>query len=80
LGKVGELDYCLYDFEIYPCAYVKTLEMHSKVSVFATGKLISVGAKIERHAAEDLLAKRARLDTILFLASYVMKQITIAEF
>lgn len=28
--------------------------MHSKVSVFSTGKMISLGTKHERHAEEDL--------------------------
>lgn len=34
--------------------YVQTPQMHSKVSVFATGKMISIGTKTEKQARQDL--------------------------
>jgi TATA-box binding protein (TBP) (component of TFIID and TFIIIB) len=54
-AKAGRLQYCLYDLDIYRCIYVKSdFYMHSKVSVFTTGKMISVGTKSEKHARQDL--------------------------
>lgn len=54
LAKVGRLPCCLYDLAIYHCAYLKSPDMYSKVSIFATGKMISIGTKDERQASHDL--------------------------
>jgi len=64
----------LYDTAIYQCAYLKDENTHGKVSVFASGRTISVGAKSYRSAREDLayclkrlvclgLIHRTRLET-----------------
>src|SRR5271156_2822177 len=74
LVRVGRLPHCKYDAAIYSCAYVQSPMMHSKVSVFRTGKMISVGTRHEKRAADDLnfvcdylagkgLIKRQELDT-----------------
>ena len=54
LARAGRLRDCLYDPHIYHCVYVKTPEMYSKVSVFRSGKMISTGTKLEKHAKHDL--------------------------
>ena len=54
LQKVGQLVYGMYDQNIYPAAYIKIPGMSGKVTVFHSGKLISVGAKTESQAIKDL--------------------------
>ena len=54
LERVGRLPHCKFDIATYHCAYVKSPKMHSKVSVFRTGKMISIGTRTEKQAAEDL--------------------------
>jgi TATA-box binding protein (TBP) (component of TFIID and TFIIIB) len=39
----------------YHCVYVRTPQMHSSVSVFNSGKMISFGTKCEEHARQDLI-------------------------
>lgn len=43
-----------YDLAIYPCAYLKDHLTKGKVSIFASGKLISIGTKNPRDASADL--------------------------
>lgn len=62
LDLVGRLDHASFNSKIYPCAYLKTASMHSKVSVFSSGKMISVGTKSEEDAKQDLQ------DTATYLA------------
>jgi len=52
LGKATSLDLVLKGN--YHCVYVRTPQMHSSVSVFNSGKMISVGTKCEEHARQDL--------------------------
>ena len=52
--RTGKLPYCKYDPGVYRCVYVSSPKMYSKVSVFRTGKMISVGTKSERQARHDL--------------------------
>lgn len=54
LGEVGRLQDALYDFDIYPCAYFKHPSMFCKVSVFDSGKMISIGTKKVEQADHDL--------------------------
>lgn len=54
LERLGTLPHCRYDPESYRCVYIGTPDMYSKVSVFRSGKLISVGTKEERQARHDL--------------------------
>ena len=56
LIQISQLDYTIYGPEKYGgrCAYLKTPEMHGKVSIFLSGKLISVGSKSPEQAQRDL--------------------------
>ena len=56
LRSVAKLKYVIYDFEIYRglAAYLKTPDMDGKVSVFSSGKLISVGTRKYDQARKDL--------------------------
>ena len=54
LEQVGKLDNVLYDVNIYFCAYFRDIQMNCKVSVFKTGKMISIGTKTPEQAVYDL--------------------------
>jgi transcription initiation factor TFIID TATA-box-binding protein len=55
LNLTSKLAFATYNKDLYHCAYVKTLGMRSKVSVFASGKMISIGTKSEEEARGDLI-------------------------
>jgi TATA-box binding protein (TBP) (component of TFIID and TFIIIB) len=55
LARVGWLDGFSYEPESYPCAYLKRKPMFGKVTIFGTGKLISVGTKSVSQARHDLM-------------------------
>lgn len=61
----SKLDYTIHDQEKYGgrVAYLKTPEMHGKVTIFPSGKLISVGTKSPEQAQQDLV------DTVDILVS-----------
>ena len=54
LEDISRLPYTIHDQEIYGgrVAYLKTPEMHGKVSIFPSGKLISVGTRAPRRRRE----------------------------
>ena len=56
LRDIAELPHTIYDHEIYGgrVAYLKTPEMKGKVSIFPSGKLISVGTKSPEDSQFDL--------------------------
>lgn len=54
LDAVSKLPNVLYDFDIYPCAYFKDETMKGKVSIFGSGKMISIGTMSESDAFADL--------------------------
>lgn len=56
LHSVAELEYVIYDSEIYGgrVAYLKTPDMEGKVSIFNSGKLISVGTRTKGQAQKEL--------------------------
>ena len=56
LQEVSKLQYITYNQKKYSgrVAYVKTPSMFGKVSIFLSGKLISVGTKSLKQAKEDL--------------------------
>ena len=56
ITKLGKLSCGIYDNEIYGgrCGYVKTPEMSGKVTIFSSGKMISVGAKSIQESKEQL--------------------------
>ncbi len=56
LTDISHLPHTLHDQEIYGgrVAYLKTPEMHGKVTIFPSGKLISVGTRSSQQAEEDI--------------------------
>jgi len=56
LMKLHSMQHVTYDQELYGgrVAYLKTPNMHGKVSIFFTGKLISIGTTSSKQAEEDL--------------------------
>ncbi len=57
LTRLGKFPGCSYNQRTYngKVAYVKTPHMSGKVSIFSTGRMISVGTKSEEEAKSDLL-------------------------
>ena len=56
LVEISQLPYTTFDQEIYRgrVAYLKTPAIHGKVTIFPSGKLISVGSKSPEQAQQDL--------------------------
>ncbi len=56
IEKIGKLGSGIHDIAIYGgrCGYVKLPNMRGKVTVFPSGKMISVGAKTEKEAHQQL--------------------------
>jgi len=54
LNKLVMEEGFLYDQDIYHCAYLKDHNTLGKVSIFASGKMISIGSKAFRAARHDL--------------------------
>jgi len=56
LFEVAKIEYTVFDQEIYGgrVAYLKTPSMHGKVTIFPSGKLISLGTRSPTQAQEDL--------------------------
>jgi len=63
LNEISKLGHVIFDQEIYGgrVAYLKKPEMHGKVTIFSSGKLISVGTKSPEQAEEDLLTTHETL-------------------
>ena len=59
--KLEDVRGFLYDHAIYHCAYLRDENTHAKVSVFASGKMISIGTKSLREATYDLNYAQKRL-------------------
>ena len=76
LIQISQLEYTIHDLEIYSgrVAYLKTPEMHGKVTIFPSGKLISVGSKSPEQAQQDLtetvdiLVSKGLIDLITVIA------------
>lgn len=53
---IAELPHTIHDQKIYGgrVTYLKTSEMHGKVTIFPSGKLISIGTKSPEQATHDL--------------------------
>ena len=64
LAKLAEVDGFVYDPEIYHCAYFNDSSTLAKVSVFASGKMISVGTKSMDDAIHDLNYVAERLQDL----------------
>jgi transcription initiation factor TFIID TATA-box-binding protein len=56
LQDISMLPHTIFDQKIYGgrVAYLKTPEMHGKVTIFPSGKLISVGTKSAEESQQDL--------------------------
>ena len=56
MKKLSKIPCGIYDEAIYGgrCGYVKTPEMDGRVTVFPSGKMISVGGRSVKRAAEQL--------------------------
>jgi len=56
LNEISKLGHVIFDQEIYGgrVAYLKTPEMNGKVTIFPSGKLISIGTKNPKQAQQDL--------------------------
>lgn len=56
ITRLNSYDWGIYDMEFYggSCGYVKTRDMKGKVTVFLTGKLISVGANSIKDSKNQL--------------------------
>ena len=62
LTEISRLPHTIHDQEIYGgrVAYLKTPEMHGKVTIFPSGKLISVGTRSPQQAQEDIQTSPTR--------------------
>lgn len=56
LTQVSKIEHTIFDQEIYGgrAAYMKRPGMHGKVTIFTSGKMISVGNKSREEAEADL--------------------------
>lgn len=56
LIQISQLPYTIYDQEIYGgrVAYLKTPSMYGKMTIFPSGKLISIGSKSPEQAQLDI--------------------------
>ena len=56
ITRLADVPYGIYDNSIYRgrCGYIKTPEMGGRVTVFASGKMISVGGKSIKKSKEQL--------------------------
>jgi len=61
LEKLKRVRGFVYDTVIYRCAYLKDDKTQSKVSIFSSGKMISVGSKSHQTAKHDLHYASRRL-------------------
>ena len=63
----------LYDYAIYHCAYLKDSKTNGKVSIFSSGKMISIGTKSFRHARQDLKHAAQRLVDLRLIRSVTVR-------
>jgi transcription initiation factor TFIID TATA-box-binding protein len=61
LGRLVGIKGFLYDMHVYHCAYLKDQNTKAKVSIFSSGKMISIGAKDIADAECDLDHARRKL-------------------
>jgi len=71
----------IYNTAIYRCAYLKDDKTQSKVSIFSSGKMISVGSKSLRVAKRDLnyaVGRLAKLGLVTLIPINVRLQNIVA--
>lgn len=61
LWKLAQVDGFLYDQAIYHCAYLKDAKTRAKVSIFSTGKMVSIGTRNLADSKRDLKYAAKRL-------------------
>ncbi len=61
--RLSKMPYGIYDIEIYGgrCGYIKTPKMDGRVTVFPSGKLISIGGKSVKNSSQQLLDAKSYL-------------------
>jgi len=64
LPRLGKIRGFLYNPAIYRCAYLKDQHTRAKVSIFSTGKMISMGTKSYDDAKHDLKYAAARVSKL----------------
>ena len=64
LAKTFHVSGFRYDPEIYQCAYLKDRNTKGKVSIFSTGKMISIGTKSYKDSKHDLNYAAKRLSEL----------------
>jgi transcription initiation factor TFIID TATA-box-binding protein len=64
LLKLADVDGFLFDQVIYHCAYLKDKRTKAKVSIFGTGKMISIGTKSFADSEHDLKYAAKRLSDL----------------
>ena len=69
LDRLALVDGFLYDQAIYHCAYLRDEKTRAKVSVFSTGKMISVGSKSYDDVKHDLKYAAKRLEELGLIKS-----------
>jgi len=62
--KLADVEGFLYDQAIYHCAYFRNDNTRAKVSIFSTGKMISVGGKSLEDAKHDLKHAAKKLEEL----------------
>ena len=62
-----------YDEAIYHCAYLKDTRTNAKVSIFVTGKMISIGTKSIKAASHDLTDAAQRLVNLRLISPTKIK-------
>ncbi len=73
LEKVVGVKGFLYDEAVYHCAYLKDENTQAKVSIFRSGKMISVGSKSFQGATQDLNYATRRLVELKLISSAKIK-------
>ena len=73
LEKLVYVEGFLYDTAIYRCAYLKDNKTRSKVSIFSSGKMISVGSRSLRVARHDLNYAAKRLTELGLISPTKLK-------
>jgi len=75
LEKLVHAEGFLYDTAIYRCAYLKDEHTKAKVSIFSTGKMISVGSKSFKDATHDLNYATGRLAQLRLISPTKIKEV-----
>jgi len=73
LERLARVPGFLYDYAVYYCAYLKNSKTKGKISIFSSGKMISIGTKSFRDAKQDLKYAAHRLVALRLIESVRVK-------